>query len=80
MGSHLGFICTKGISIGGLYSSGREAIYLFIYFFASSQIIAHSLNRFDTHPQARLGTFETKLAGNNAKCLLSIILEKNGGL
>lgn len=31
-------------------------------FFCSSQTIPHSLNRFDTHLQARLSGFETKMA------------------
>ena len=76
MGSHYSFICTMGISIGGLHSSGREAIVLF--FLPPTQMVAYPLSRFDTHPQARLGTFETKLASNNAKYSILIILEKIG--
>lgn len=34
------------------------------------------LSRFDTHPQARLGTLETKMATCNTKCLIWMIWQK----
>ena len=38
------------------------------------------LGTFDTHPQARLGTFKIKMAAHNAKCLISMAFtEKKRG-
>ena len=36
-----------------------------------------SLSRFDAHLQAKLGTFETKMAARSAKRSISTILRKN---
>ena len=47
---------------------------------ASSQTIPRSLRRFKTHPQGRLGTFETKMAVRNAKRSIWTILWKRRGL
>ena len=59
MGSHLGFICTKGISIGSLYSSGREANF---YFSCLLPNRCSPPKQIWQPPRTKLGTFETKIA------------------
>ena len=46
---------------------------------ASSQTVLHLLSRFDIHLQAKLETFETKMAARNAGRSISMILWKNSG-
>ena len=49
-------------------------------FRVSSRTVFRPLSRFDTHPQATLGTFETKMAARNDKRFISVILWKIRGL
>ena len=42
-----------------------------------AQTVSRPLSRFDTHPQARLGTFETKMAALKGRCSIAAILPKN---
>ena len=71
MGSHIDSISTEGIGVA-VYKGGGGG--------TSSQIIPWPLSEFDTHPQARLKTLETKISACNAKRLISTILPKNRGL
>ena len=77
-GDYLGFIRTEGEGVG-VYSSdgGREGA---DFFFAFSQTIPLPLSRFNTHTQARLRTFETRMVACSAKRAISAILQKNRGL
>ena len=76
-GDYLGFICTEGEGVG-VYSSdvgGEGADFL-----AFSQTIPLPLSRFNTHTQARLRTFETRMVACSAKRAISAVLQKNRGL
>ena len=42
-----------------------------------AQTVSRPLSRFDTHPQARLGAFETKMAALKGRCSIVAILPKN---
>ena len=76
-GNYLGFICTEGECVG-VYSSdgGGEGA----DFFAFSQTIPLPLSRFNTHTQASLRTFKTRMAARSAKRAISAFLRKNRGL
>ena len=47
---------------------------------ASSQNVLRPLSRFETHPQAKLRTFEAKLAACTGKRSISTILQKSRGM
>ena len=47
------------------------------YFFAFSRTIPLPLSRFNTHTQAKLRTFETRMAARSAKRAISSFLRKN---
>ena len=42
-----------------------------------AQTVSRPLSRFDTHPQARLGAFETKMVALKGRCSIAAILPKN---
>ena len=42
-----------------------------------AQTVSRPLSRFDTHPQARLGAFEIKMAALKGRCSIEAILPKN---
>lgn len=78
-GDYLGFICTKGEGVG-VYSSDGGGGEGAEFFFAFSQTIPLPLSRFSTLTEARLRTFETRMAVRSAKRAISAILQKNRGL
>lgn len=49
-------------------------------FLVSSQTASRPVSRFDTHPQATFGEFETKMTARNEKRFMSVILWEIRGL